>query len=148
MNQDYLRNRIVALENEVEVLKKELQNERKLRATDNLESERQMLEVLVEERKKTRQMSEELESCQEKLKMTSEACEALFHKSMTLEVQLFQVNETNERNALFLEQLAAQKAADEHVKKAMDEETRSLRHSLRILRDENGYLHAQRESST
>lgn len=111
-------------------LTSELSATRRGYAARDLERERMHLEELVGQRLKTRIVERELEKTKAELGMTVETCEALFEKSMKLERSLNAANERLERISEFMESLAAQRAADEQIKTALDDEVGRLRSKL------------------
>jgi hypothetical protein len=134
---DYFwREKASALEREVSELKLEL-----------LDGERRLLEALVDERKRVKQLSEDLNQMTEKYEMAKQAMTSLTSKCITLEMEVAKLNEINSKNEEFMEKLAAQRAADEHCKRALDEEVRKTKQQMRLLMEENGTLALRLEIS-
>lgn len=130
------RERALALEKEVAELKVEL-----------LDGERRLLEALVEERKRVKKVTEDLSQMTEKYEMSKEAMTSLTTKCLQLEMELTKQHEMNEKNEEFMEKLAAQRAADDHCKRALDDEIKKLKQRIRVLMEENGTLALRLEIS-
>lgn len=112
-----------------------------------LDSERRLLEALVEERKRAKKFAEDLAQMTERFEMSKEAMTSLTTKCLQLEMELTRQQEINQRNEEFMEKLAAQRAADEHCKRVLDDELRKLKQRIRALTEENGTLALRLEIS-
>jgi hypothetical protein len=132
----FWRERASALEHQVTELKLEL-----------LDGERRLLEALVDERKKAKVVAEELAQMTEKYEMAKQAMSSLTSKCINLEMEVVKLQEVNEKNEEFMEKLAAQRAADEHCKRALDEDLRKIKQQMRVLMEENGKLALKLEIS-
>ena len=105
-----------------------------------LESEQKLLEAMVLERKKAKEIQANLVQMEEKYEMSKQAMESLTTKCISLESEMQILRERNNRNEEFIEKLAAQKAADNHIKEELDREIRRLKMKNRELTEEIGTL--------
>ena len=135
-NDFFWRERASLLEHQVASLKLEL-----------LDGERRLLEALVEERKSAKKLEDDLVQMTEKYEMSKQAMASLTTKCLQLEVEMARVQEVNRKNEEFMEKLAAQRAADDHCKRALDDELRKAKLQIRQLMEENGTLALRLEIS-
>lgn len=135
-NEVFWREKATVLEQEVCDLKLEL-----------LESETRLLEALVEERKKLKLTTDQLVQIEEKYEMSKQAMESLTTKCLQLECELQMTREINYKNEEFIEKLAAQRVADEHCKRELDQEVRKVKAQNRALTEEIGTLGLRLEIS-
>lgn len=138
-------------ENDQEVSWREraMQLERELAnmKSDMVDSEERLLEALVQERKSRKRIEDELVQMTEKYEMAKQAMTSLTSKCLQLEWDIDQLKETGRKNDESMEKLGAQRLADEHCKRALDEELKKAKQQIRKLMDENGHLALRLEIS-
>lgn len=119
----------VALQVQVEELSNELLN-----------TERSLLEALVNERKASRHFQEMLHQSEEKYLMARQAIETMSSQVVSLQKELSQYIIQHEETETKLEQYQQQREVDEVCKRQMDEELKRLNAQIKALNRMNSLL--------